>query len=236
MKTFFKTTLLFCALTLPAMFSNAQQISLAVDSMTGFPNLAVVSPQTYNFTLTVRSFSNSAFNGTLKIMYRSTTTGGLSDTASFPVASPQVTISPMGTIVMTVDSFKFDTAASPFRLGGNVVVVWPVATNGTAVFVVDTFKTYVYVSAMAGFSDQHSAKKNTHIFPIPANDKLFFGEKLIEKSLEYVRITDIIGRQRYYSEIPASSVNILFLEEGIYFIEIKEKDGLPDISKFIISR
>jgi len=234
MNKFFKTALFFCALSLMFLSSTAQQASLAVDTILNFPNL-VVSNYQYNFTVRVRNYSSSAFSGPLKIKYR-VSNANTPDTASFNVTSPQVTLSPMGTADMAIDSFMFDSVSSPFRLGGNVVVVWPVATNGSVVFVVDTFRTFVYVSAYAGLGDQYSAGKNFKIFPIPANDRIYFEEKPAEKSFEYVRITDIVGRQRYYSKTPAISVNTEFLEEGVYLIEIKEKNRPSAVSKFIISR
>jgi hypothetical protein len=74
------------------------------------------------------------------------------------------------------------------------------------------------------------------IYPNPANEEINIYSNLSSVSIEQIRIIDMLGRQRYYSDKTVTSINTAFLEQGVYFIEIKEKDQPPAVLKFIISR
>lgn len=74
------------------------------------------------------------------------------------------------------------------------------------------------------------------IYPNPANEEINIYSNQTLGSIEQIRITDILSRERFFSDKAVTSINTLFLEQGVYFIEIKEKDRLPSVLKFIISR
>jgi hypothetical protein len=74
------------------------------------------------------------------------------------------------------------------------------------------------------------------IFPNPANNEIFINYSAGENSVEFVKVTDILGQQNYYSDKAIKSINTSFLKEGVYFIEVKNKNEQSVISKFIISR
>jgi PKD repeat protein len=89
---------------------------------------------------------------------------------------------------------------------------------------------------LAGIDDIILTNKTVQIYPNPANDKIFILYSFPENSLEHIRITDILGQQKYFSDKAVTTINTSFLEQGVYFIEIKEKNKSSRILKFIISR
>jgi hypothetical protein len=157
--------------------------------------------------------------------------------SSFMVNGIQDTISAFGTTTFTVSNFMFDTTAGAgFKTGGNVVVVWPVCESGISVFVTDSFYLNVFIEGSMGIDEHSIVNRKLEIFPIPADEKLFVKNPQPEKSIEYVRIIDILGMERYSSKTLSSCINTSFLKEGVYFIEVKNKNEQPVVSKFIISR
>lgn len=209
---------------------------MAVDSMFGFPDTAICCTPQYNFTFNVKNNSSIAFNGVLNIRYR-TNQMNMADTTGYAFTGNGVqdSISAFGTTTFTVAGFSFDSTAG-FKMGGNVVVVWPVCESGFSVFVTDSFHINVFIESGAGIDELHLVNRKLEIFPIPANEKIFVRNPMPEKSIEYVRIIDILGVERYSSKTLSSYINTSFLRQGVYFIEVKNKNEFPVVSKFIISR
>lgn len=235
MKAFIKSSIFFFALALFVLRTNAQQVTMAVDSMTGFPDTALCCTQQYNFTIDVRNFSSVQFGGVLNIMYRTDQMNASDSGGVFNANGLFDTISAFGSTTITVSNFSFDSLAG-FRTGGNVVVVWPVCSSGISVFVTDTFYASVFVENGQGINEPKATINKINIYPIPANEKIFIQNQLTEKSIEYVRIIDIIGTEVFNAKTLPSFINTSFLRDGVYFIEIKNKNEIPVISKFIISR
>jgi len=236
MKTFIKSSILLLAIVFTVIRANAQQVTMAVDSMFGFPDSAICCSPQYNFTIDVKNYSSIQFGGILNIRYRTGNMNITDSALSFSGNGLSDTILPYGTTTFTITNFSFDTLTSGFRTGGNVVVVWPVCESGTSVFVTDSFHTSVFIESGTGIVEPRTLNSKLKIFPNPANDKIFVMNPLPEKSIEYVRIIDILGVERYSSETLYSFINTSLLKEGVYFIEVKNKNEQPVVSKFIISR
>jgi hypothetical protein len=236
MKNSYKYFLILITIIICSIQSYGQSDSLAVDAIHSWPSNPISDSNNvlYSFTIRVRNYSTTTnYTGQLSIAYK---TYQKPLNGSNMVDSVQVTINANDTADFSVTGFVFDTtAAGAFRLGGNVVVVWPYSSNGTSITLADTFKTSVTVTTPAGIHDYNEYNK-MEVYPVPTSDIINFRNLSPEKTFEYVRITDVLGRQEYYSAIPKTAVNISFLLEGIYFIELKEKNQPARIAKFIIRR
>lgn len=121
-------------------------------------------------------------------------------------------------------------------MGGNVVVVWPVASSGAAINVTDTFYTYIEITGYAGIEDFWQNESGELLYPVPADQLIFLPKNKTENSVEYVRIIDMLGRERYFSDKVVTSINTSFLENGVYFVEIKENNKLRKVLKFMVNR
>jgi hypothetical protein len=209
---------------------SAQQGSLSVDTIIGFPDTAYYN-DSYSFYVVLRNDdTTSMYSGAVSLACRNDSTQ-ITDTLG---TSVQVTIDSGGTDTIGMSGVDFNNTAV-FKVGGNVVVIWPVNSNGQ-ITVADTFRTNIVILGYSGISDIELPEGNNNIFPVPANDILFLPQNIAKNSIEHVRIMDILGRQKYFSCKAATSINTSFLEQGVYFIEIKEKNKTPIVLKFMISR
>lgn len=206
----------------------AQSYNISVDTIIGFPSQAYFD-STYQFNVILRNYDSIYFQGDVYIAYRvDTTTGTIGGLNAVNISGDSI-------VEISITGYSFDSSA--LKMGGNVVVVWPVNNNGTQpIAVTDTFYTYVEILEYTGISELEKLDANYNVFPVPASDIIFLPQNIAENSIEHIRIIDMLGRQKYFSDKAVTSINTSFLEQGIYFIEIKEKNKTPNVLKFIISR
>lgn len=228
MKNIRKYTIVF-VLLLQVFVLRGQGAHVSVESLLGFPDTAFYN-DSYTFSVFLHNYDSSAFQGYVGIHFRTDSVNGSSGTFIGPF---QIFIGPDSFASIPINGFAFDT--SFFKMGGNVVVVWPVSSGLPEITMTDTFYTYVHIAGTAGIFD-YSSEDAVHIYPVPANDVLFLPQNIAENSIEHLRIIDMLGRTKYYSDKTVTSINTSFFEQGVYFIEIKMKNKTPKVSKFVISR
>ncbi len=211
----------------------AQGPNISVESIPGFPAQACYNQLYTSFCVFFHNNDSASYTGNIYIAFYTDTANSSIDTTSF--GGPyQVSIPGNSFSSIPIDSFYFDP--SSFKMGGNVVVVWPVSGGGTQITVTDTFHTYVEILGYAGISDIAQINIDNNIFPVPASNVLFLPQNIAENSIEHVRIIDMLGRTRILLKQYPKSISVAELENGFYFLEVKEKNGHIRISKFIVSR
>jgi hypothetical protein len=206
----------------------AQGTHVSIDSIYGLPSQAYFN-STYQLYVFLHNYDTADYQGDINIVFDTTTT----NTDSSEVFGPYgATIPGDSTIIISITGFTFDT--SVFKLGGNVVVVWPVNNNGMQIMITDTFQTNVNILGYLGISEVTQPNIGNNVFPVPASNLLFLPQNIAENNIEHVRIVDILGRQKYFSGEYTGNINVTDLSNGIYFIEIKEKNISEKVFKFII--
>lgn len=211
---------------------SAQQVNMSVVSMPDFPDSAAYN-QTFTFSVILYNDSSSSYSGPVYIVYYTDNTN-----VQYPDTfgtSNQVTIGPNTHDTINITGTNFSDT-SVFKLGGNVVVVWPKSDGGTQIMVIDTFYTNLYITGYAGISDIELSEMNDNIYPVPASDMLFLPQNIAESSIEHVRITDMLGRTKVLLKQYSKSISVAELDNGFYFLEVKEKNNQIRIFKFIVSR
>jgi hypothetical protein len=207
----------------------AQSTHVSVDSIIGFPSQAYYG-STYILYVALHNYDSAYYQGNVYIVFH-TDTNNVIDTIG---GSNQVNIPGDSTEYIYITGFSFDSTV--FKLGGNVVVVWPVNGSGTQIMMTDTFYTYVDILGYAGILEVERNDRNSNIFPVPASDMLFLPQNIAENSIEHVRIIDMLGRTKVLLRQYSKSISVAELENGFYFLEIKEKNNQIRIFKFIVSR
>lgn len=235
MKNIIRKLIFFIVIFFICNCLSAQIAHMSVVSMPGFPDSAVFN-QTYTFQaiLYCDTASSSPYSGPVHILFYTDNTNVLfPDT--FGTAANQVTINPGEHDTVTITGVEFgDTSA--FKLGGNVVVVWPVSGGGTQIETIDTFYTNVEILGYAGITDITENDIDYYIYPVPANDKLFLPENISGNNIEYVRIFDVFGRTKVLLRKYPKYVPVSQFDSGFYFLEIKGKNNEVRIFKFIVSK
>jgi hypothetical protein len=229
MKKIIKIVLLL-AITAQLTELCGQSSNISIDSFIGFPAQAYYN-QPFNFSIFLSNHDSTDYQGTITITYYNDSID--STTYSFG-GSYSVYIQANSYDTISVDSFEFDSAS--FRLGGNVVVVWPVSNNGMQIMVTDTFKTFVEILGYLGINDLLQNNSLGLIYPVPADRTIFLPQNIVENSVEYVRIIDLMGRSVFTINHYPSAISTDELENGVYFLEVKAKNKNSNVLKFIVSR
>lgn len=209
---------------------SAQGVDLSVVSMTGFPTQAYYN-QTYTFSAIIQNYGTSDYQGSLQLNFSVTNSNVTTDSLSF--GSFQVNLPGNSTDTIDVAGYSFDSTA--FKMGGNVVVVWPVSNTGIQITVNDTFSTNIEILGISGINDPYEVDFNAFLYPVPATNELFISLPRLENDIEHVRIMDALGRQKFFSTRPTSFIDVSTFENGTYFIEVREKSGTIHLEKFLVT-
>ena len=222
--------ILLCGVFFAQYFgAKAQTQNISVESMSGFPAQAVYD-SSYTFSVMLQNNDSAYYQGDIHIAFH-TDSVNVIDTGYF---GGVVNVNIQGNSFHSITISGFSFTDSTFKLGGNVVVVWPVSTNGAQIMVTDSFYTVVEILGYAGISDITQINNDNDVFPVPANDVLFLPQNIAENNIEYIRIINMLGRTKYYSDKAVAYINTSFLEQGVYFIEIKEKNISAKVFKVVI--
>ncbi len=231
MKRFLKFIFLSTILFLYKGEVKAQSAAhLTIQTLINYPDTAyyglMVQP-----TIIVTNTGNAPFQGVINI--------GLSrDSNSFQYLysnSNVVILVPGDTVSFTggpagSTSYTFDS--SFYRVGNNVVVVWPVTTAFVAV---DTLHTSVYftINMIQGVQEKEGIE-GLVFYPNPVRDyiKLYAPRTL----LEYVRIMDLSGRLILSKDIGQENETRIPLEAiqpGVYLLEVDGANNTRTFLRFV---
>ncbi len=120
------------------------------------------------------------------------------------------------------------TFLNGYKIGGNIVVVWPIADFGSTA---DTLFKNIFINYPLSIVNAIESKLPL-FYPNPSKDYLFFNLNHQESVIKRVRIVDVNGRL-IYSEKYHSKIDVSHLSKGIYFLKLETKDEEELHYKFI---
>jgi hypothetical protein len=211
-----KASLLALLIVFLGNLSNAQTISV-LDSITEF-NV----PDTVNYNanighnVVIQIQGGSPYTGTIFLMTGVDSTAGLISVDT--VAQRQVTNKFNDTINFQVNETYNN--AEGYRVGGNVVVIWPVAFTLTTV---DSFNTNVVVVASVGIDDELESYKAISVYPSPAKNYINMKISSQEFMIKHVRIYSM-NSQLLYDQPYHPRIDISSFSSGMYFIKVGLKE------------
>jgi len=135
------------------------------------------------------------------------------------VASQVVNFTGNDSIFFNVND-TFDNG-NGYRVGGNVVVIWPIAAGLSAL---DTFQTDVYVSPNVGINDDVDLYEGFSVFPNPIRNFIYIEKTDQIIDVKRVRIFSVNG-QIIYEEKFRPKIDISNIPPGLYFLKLLLKGG-----------
>lgn len=183
---------------------------------------------TYNLTFTVTNMSAGTIVNadTLYIMFRN---DSLAQPIEEVVAQIGVdSIAFLDTINLTT-SYQF--TQNKYKSGGNIVVVWPRVSNTSSVLI-DSIRVNVIFEPLAGLNMLHVQNEGFAVFPNPAKDEIQWILQS-KNDIEYVRILNDTGQEVLNGNTKKNLVDIKFLSQGFYFMELKTLSGSIARKKFL---
>jgi hypothetical protein len=188
------------------------------------------SNQAYNFSGTILNSSgnNISVHDSLRVLLRN------QDTTNTPKTDTLVTLwidslNGFDTINFSVTNYYF--TQQTYKLGNNIIVVWP---RFDTIFSppYDTLNLPVYFRLLSSVNEINLVNPTFSFLPNPVRDKLIINSNR-EKFIDYVRILNDLGQEILFRRTFVDHLDIRFLSEGFYFIEIKERNGTVSRKKFL---
>ena len=169
-----------------------------------------------NFDVVISYTSSTPFSGNIYLVAGVDSSAGISS------------IDTLGS--RTVFNLINDTIIIPFidtanlqngyRIGGNIVVVWPVAAGLTTL---GTFEVDIYVVIPTGTNNKEFINDFT-IYPNPLKNTLYIQNKTNHNQVKQVRIYNNLGMEIIKTNL-SNEIDVSILPKGIYFLELElEKD------------
>lgn len=192
------------------------------------PDSAFMQQPYFNIQVSIKNYNaNSTFTGGLMLKLQSDT---LPEDSIVLNAGTVYTIQPNGSINITIQNPYFFNVAS-YKLGSNVVVVWPVSTQGGTVVKYNPYLACVLFLPFVGINEYDRDKLS--VMPNPSNK---FIDLNIPSNigLKKVRIFNPTGEEvRNYSVDLSHRITVEQLASGIYFLEVITTDDHVYNTKFI---
>jgi len=104
-----------------------------------------------------------------------------------------------------------------YRIGGHVVVVWPIAATLTTV---DTFETNIHVKQVVGIRKNQSYYNDLIIYPNPSKNYINIKNTNQKIKVKQVRILDVNGRVVYHAKF-THRIDMSKLKKGVYFLNLE---------------
>ena len=121
-----------------------------------------------------------------------------------------------------------------YKGGDNILVIWPKSDQNAVA--PDTFYHPVHiVDLTTDVQDKVELQARVELFPNPVRSALNFRFMKDKHKLEYVRIVDIQGKAMYFSDQSVEKLSMDAYRPGLYFVEIKYKDGLRGTYKVLVT-
>lgn len=196
--------------------SYSQSLSIA-DTLS-----ALSIPDTVNYGsntsyLVTAEYFGGVFNGTVYLVAGVDSSGGLQSIDT--VASQVVNFTGNDSIFFNVPD-TFDNIHG-YRLGGNVVVIWPVAIGLNTL---DTFQTNIFVIQAVGLAEHQDLYNSFSVYPNPTKNYIHVDKKDKNQGVKHVRIYNLKG-QLIYDEKFRSKINVSQLSIGLYFLNLTLDNG-----------
>jgi hypothetical protein len=229
-----KNVRLLLSIATIVLLTNSQSVfaqgvaSCKVISMPGFPTLPTDSAyegQTYSYIARVVNATSFFINTSFEIQLK------VDSIEATIFSNPQPAIAPNDSVDVVISGYNF--SQPQYKVGNNIVVVWPRFQNAPAI-PVDTFYTTVFFIPLNSLSDGILNINELYFnsFPVPATDFINF-EISENKLFDYVRIISISGQvvQEQKQDL-SGRIYIGNLPAGNYFVETG-LNGKRYRSKFI---
>lgn len=220
--------LLLCSILLlgGAFMSDVNaQISLKVSALLNFPDTAILN-QNVPAIVVIENTGSITYQGVLSVGIATDSSSGTTNLLYF--GSQPITILPLDTAwLVPANGFTFTNPL--FKLGNNVVVVWPISTQAITI---DSLKTGVYINGVLGVNDKAN-KSTIQVVPNPASD--FISLRDLDNSIESVRIYSTFGNLMFES-VPTNdqqkTIDVSTFSSGLYIVRIINKDKKNTSLKF----
>lgn len=204
------------------------QARLRVDSIINLPAKLKIDSVYTTLKYVLRNTGNQTFNGKPTVLYQ---TDIMSNTQYmyYHWTLPNITILPGDTFTVSSPYFKAEKAN--FKVGNNIVVIWPSAITSPPAHETITIE-ITAIPASVGI-EEYQNDTEISIYPVPVTNKLNILSLMPENDLERVRILNVFGQEIFSSQTEFTSINTSDFSAGIYYLHVQFKNRPPGVYRFV---
>lgn len=216
---------------------HAQNITIGFSStgLIGMPD-TVFSGDSVLVGAFIQNYDTSGFyvfNDTIQIS-GTIDTGSVLISFDLPPVPPQFPI-PSGDSLFYILPmvFRDNHMGGNFRIGNNVIVVWPISFDPTF-STMDSITVNVFViDTISGIGPDPDAEANIRCYPVPASGPLYVSSGSRHLIIKEIIIRDANGKTVAISNNPSTGIMTDTWASGIYMLEIYFENGQRSIYKII---
>ncbi|HTL81906.1 MAG TPA: T9SS type A sorting domain-containing protein [Bacteroidia bacterium] len=235
MKRWLLSAMLVMALALCGYSLRAQTMTIGFDQTTGFIGLqdTVYAGAQFPFGGLVKNNSDTAvFSDSLII-------SGLIDTGSGyvhlpPTPIPNTVIQPHDSVLILIPGdFRDNYQGGLFRIGGNVIVVWPAIVGSSSSFNTgDSLTATVFIiDTINSTGSSMSPDEQVRCYPVPAQGLLYITSASPSYHVKEATVYDLTGRLIAYSKETSAGIDTESWLPGVYILDVTFDNGTRRIYK-----
>ncbi len=229
MKKLFSLVLLIISL----MFSNEYSFGsshLKIVKLVNYPDTAIMGVPYSNIHVWVTNTGSDFFFGDIHVYCKSQSIGIVDTLRDGPLPNYALDANGVDTISLPINPPQFFFRSTLYAAGDNIIVVWPFAISSNFSF--ETYHTQVYLYDVVGIDEVN--RSSISIYPSPVSKTLNI-DYMNKNAVERVRIYDLFGREVYGVNEAVDAIDLSGFKEGIYILEMSEKDGNRIIKKILVT-
>ncbi|HTF04937.1 MAG TPA: T9SS type A sorting domain-containing protein [Bacteroidia bacterium] len=130
-------------------------------------------------------------------------------------------------------SFRPGNQGGPFRIGNNIVVVWPVSFSNSQWVTGDSITVNVFLIDTLSSTGGDYPPAELRIYPVPSRGPLYITSYHPQFQITEIIIRDAMGREVYRGESSTSPIDTESWAPGIYTVETTLSNGTSSFYKII---
>jgi hypothetical protein len=202
-----------CVLLLISTSVNSQVLGIdsTATNLNSLPDTININDN-YSHSVTIQNFNSTTLTGTIYLVAAVDTSLGLMSIDT--VASVSVTNFGLNDTVSLsyTETYNFSNS---YKIGGNIVVVWPIANFGNTK---DSLFKNVYIKNTVAINEINTLNSSILIYPNPVKNKILI-KNPYDTTIKHVRIFNL-NRALILDEEYQSEINTEHLTNGMYFLEL----------------
>jgi hypothetical protein len=228
---------LFFSLFLVNSFAQGTAVYLSINSATignvvidsSFSDSVVIAPSN-NETLNANivNVGNQVFTGQLSLGVKISNDSVSNQLVSYIDTVSAQQLQPGLSSIYGFPNFGLPNTGLQLRIGGNVVVVWPVAVNSAnTVVAVDSLSFNLFIGDTANSVLYRTFQEKYIIYPNPASHYLYIqlDENRPENGIESIEILGLDGRSERRFENQTEKIDLQGISKGLHLVKVFEKNG-----------
>lgn len=210
-------------------------IGFGHNGLIGMPDTAFAGDSVLvgSFIKNYAPLNDSTYFDTIQIVGFVDTTGPSTIPFTLPPVS-QLLIAPGDSLFFILPfSFRDYPMGGNFRIGNNVIVVWPISFDPHFA-TLDSLTANVFViDTISGMGSEHISGGDVRCYPVPAVGPLYVTSSNHSLKVKEVIVRDGTGRIIAISKTPGLGIDTEPWASGIYLLEITFENGKKSVYKII---